>query len=273
MSPFVARHFPTPESFQADLDRLSQAYRAKRIQLVGGEPLLNPQIVELVKIARRSEIASQVNLTTNGVLLPRMKDDFWENVDLVTISLYPSVNIPEKDLEYVRARAAESNTMLNLRGRPDFRRTILTEANQSRIKTSLIFKTCKSAHKYQCHLLHEGRLFKCAAPAFLAEYLAAMNKNGYDSSRDALYIHESRDLFNDLKRFLFDTKPLSACSYCLGYVGKRLEHGQISREVVKDPASEPVTCASELNMPLLAKETVKYYGRRLVEKVTGRRKW
>lgn len=273
MSPFIARRFPTPESFKADIDRLGEVYRAKRLQLLGGEPLLNPNLVEFLKIARHSEISPQVALTTNGVLLPRMKEDFWENVDAVTITVYPSVNVPGETLEYARAKAAETGTALNIRTRHNFRRTMLTEPNDSRTKTSLIFKTCKSVHKYQCHLLHEGRLFRCPAPPFLPEYLSALNQNGYESITDALYIHVSSDLFNDLRSFLLDPRPLSACRYCLGYAGKKMDHGQITREVVKNPASEPVTCSDELSMPLLAKATVKYYGRRVVEKVFGRQKW
>ena len=273
MSPFIARRFATPESFQADIDRLGEVYRAKRLQLLGGEPLLNPNLVEFLKIARQSEITSQVALTTNGVLLPRMKEDFWENVDAVTITVYPSVNLPDAVLAYARAKATETGTALNIRKRPYFRRTMLTEPNDSRTKTSLIFKTCKSAHKYHCHLLYEGRLFRCAVPPFLPEYQSALNQNGYDSSTDALYIHESRDLFNDLKGFLLDPRPLSACQYCLGYVGKKMDHGQISREVAKNPASEPVTCSNELSMPTLAKATVKYFGRRVMEKVIGQQKW
>ena len=273
MSPFIARRFPAPESFKADIDRLGEVYRAKRLQLLGGEPLLNPNLVEFLKIARHSEITSQVALTTNGVLLPRMKDDFWESVDAVTITVYPSVNVPDETLEYAQAKAAETGTALNIRRRHNFRRTMLTEPNDSRTKTSLIFKTCKSAHKYNCHLLYEGRLFRCAVPPFLPEYLSALKQNGYNPSTDALYIHETRDLFNDLKSFLLDPRPLSACRYCLGYLGKKMDHGQITREVVKNPALEPVTCSDQLSRLLLAKETVKYCGRRVVEKVTGRQKW
>ena len=273
MSPFVPKQFPTLASFEADLDRLGEVLRTRRIQLIGGEPLLNPEIVELIRIARRSKVSSNVNLTTNGLLLPKMPDEFWEEIENIVITVYPSVRLPPKTVETIQARAAESNTPLTWRRRENFRSTIVTEPHPMDRTTRWIFRTCKSVHKYQCLMLHEGRLFKCAVPAFLPYYRRALKRNGYDPKVDAFDIHASRNLYDDLRAFLTSTTPLQACRYCLGYVGKKIVHVQIPPEMVKHPASERATRATHLSKTRLVREIGKYFSRRVVEKLTGRPKW
>lgn len=44
LSPYSRKHFPSLESFTADLNQLSRGFHAPFIDLLGGEPLLNPEI-------------------------------------------------------------------------------------------------------------------------------------------------------------------------------------------------------------------------------------
>ena len=72
-----------------DLSVAARVLAPRVFKLVGGEPLLHPELVELVEVARRAAIAPRISLTTNGLLLPRMSEPFWRGLDAVTISLYP----------------------------------------------------------------------------------------------------------------------------------------------------------------------------------------
>ena len=103
MSPYVAKKLPTLKSFVDDLGALTRVMHAKDIRLLGGEPLQNPEIVEYLKEARRSGIADVNMVTTNGLLLHSMKDEFWENVDFIWLSLYPGRQPPAKILEEIKA--------------------------------------------------------------------------------------------------------------------------------------------------------------------------
>jgi hypothetical protein len=100
-----------------------------------------------------------------------------------------------------------------------------------------------------------------------------MGRGGYDPAVDALPIHETQDLLEGLSAFLVDERPLAACRYCLGYVGKKREHGQLQVRVQKDPSLEPVTRATHLSRYRFAKEMLAYLGRRSIERMTGRRIW
>jgi MoaA/NifB/PqqE/SkfB family radical SAM enzyme len=273
MAPFIDRKLPPLESFAADVTRLGEALHARDIRLVGGEPLLNPEIVDFLKIARASGIADTVMVTTNGLLLNSMKDEFWENVDFIWLSQYPGASPKDRMLERFREKARETNTRFDVDPTLFFRTTITTDAHPQDWTTRMIYRTCESAHRFHCHMIHEGRLFKCACPPFMPEYLARMGRNGYDSDVDAFHIHEAENLFEELKAYLFSDQPLEACRNCLGYTGKWQEHRFLSRDVVAHPEQEPISRKTHLDRRKFVQATTLYYLRRGVEKVTGAPKW
>jgi hypothetical protein len=273
MAPFLKETLPPLESFANDVNRLSRVLRAKDIRMVGGEPLLHPDIVEFLKTARRSGIADTVMITTNGLLLNSMKDEFWENVDFIWLSQYPGASPKDKMIEKFKAKAKESNTRFDVDPTFHFRTTITTEKHPHDWMTRMIYRTCESAHRFHCHMIHEGRLFKCACPPFMPEYLGRMSKNGYDSKVDAFEIHKATDLFGELKDFLFSDAPLQACQNCLGYVGKWQSHRQLKKDVLANPQLEMISRATHLDKRRFVQATALYYLRRGQEKITGKKQW
>lgn len=275
MSPFIEKAFPPLESFERDVNALTEVLHAKDIRLLGGEPLQNPEILEYLKIARRSGIADVIMVTTNGLLLPGMADEFWENVDFIWLSVYPGVSPTAKALERIKARAEESNTRLDLDPTTHFRATLTTEPHPADWITDMIFKTCQNAHRFHCHMIHEGRLFKCACPGFLPEYLARFGGEAYDSAVDAFDIHGAEDLAGELRDFLFTKKTMDACRHCLGHVGKWIPHRQLTRSELADPVAEhpSITRSQHMSGRKLLQESAGYLWRRSVERITGKGRW
>jgi radical SAM protein with 4Fe4S-binding SPASM domain len=86
-----------------------------------GEPLLHPQLEEILKIAANAGL--NVNITTNGGLIERKKEILWSNpVRQINISLHDAEeNIaPEKWNDYLNsifeyAEVAAEKTYINLR--------------------------------------------------------------------------------------------------------------------------------------------------------------
>jgi len=62
------------------------------IDIVGGEPLLHPQISEFCEIVRKYNPKSKISVITNGILIDKMKDEFFETLiknDIkLTLSIY-----------------------------------------------------------------------------------------------------------------------------------------------------------------------------------------
>lgn len=253
MSPFLSEQYPSLESFASDIVQLSNGLHAGQIRLCGGEPLLNPQINSFIKIAQRSGIADSVNVTTNGLVLDKMDDEFWASVDSVVITLYPGVRLKEETIERFKRQAEDSDTKLILFSNPVFRTTIVTEPQPKDLVTDLIFKTCENVHLYHCHTVHEGKLYKCAVPPFLPEYLARMGMAGYDPAFDAFDIHGARNVYEEVKSFLLCTETLEACRYCLGYLGKTQDHHQLESGLLLDPGLQNITRKSHFDFHKLNK--------------------
>ena len=271
MSPFIDSKLPPLESFERDVKALSKVLHAKDIRLLGGEPLLNPEIVDYLKIARRSGIADQIMVTSNGLLLHSASDEFWENVDFIWLSLYPGATPPEKIIKKFEDKARETNTRLDLDHTTHFRVTVTSEAHPADWVTDMIYKTCQSAHLFHCHMIHEGRLYKCACPPFMPEYLGKFGIT-FSSDNDGFDIHQASNLYEELKQFLVSPRTLDACRYCLGYVGKWQEHKFLSKQQVAD-GDVKISRSTHMNKRKLVQESVRYYGRRIAEKVTGKPRW
>jgi organic radical activating enzyme len=273
MSPFIEARIPAADELARDMGRLAEVVVADEIRILGGEPLLNPRIVPILKAAKASGIAGRVVLTTNGLLLHTMSKEFWANLDEVRVSLYPGAKPTETLMEQAQKSAAESGTQLLVNEWATFRTTMVTEPHPQDAVTAMIFRTCKNAHLYHCHMVHAGWLYKCACPSVLVEFLGNMGQSNYRPEDDGFDIHGATDLRSQLWEYLTDKTPLDACRHCLGYVGYEQPHHQLTVKEVADPSSLSITRKTHLSKTTLTKETLKYFGRRAAEAFTGERRW
>jgi GTP 3',8-cyclase len=273
MSPFTKPRIAVEDELARDTGRLATVMLADEIRILGGEPLLNPKIVSLLKAARASGVAACVSVTTNGLLLHKMSSEFWANVDRVNVSLYPGIRPSEELIEQSRKRAIESGTELLISEYSTFRTTMVTEPHRQDAITSMIFKTCRNAHLYHCHMVYAGWLYKCACPSMLPEFLRNMGQSGYRPEVDGFDIHAAKDLRNELWTFLTSTTPLDACRYCLGYVGYEQPQHQLSLKEAPEAGSRPITRKTHLSQATLTRESLKYFGRRFAEALTGKPRW
>lgn len=94
-SPLAAKEFEPLDTLNRDAEHLGRTVGADiaDVYLIGGETLLYPHLPEAMDIVRRHFPASKISLFTNGLLLPKMNDDFWEatrrNNIVIAITIYP----------------------------------------------------------------------------------------------------------------------------------------------------------------------------------------
>ena len=273
MSPFLASKFHTEQEFERDFNRLATVLQADEVRIVGGEPLLNPGIVAILKAAKASGIARRVIMSTNGLLLHTMPEEFWENIDEVRLNLYPQARPTERLIDQARKRAAEKSTRLTITEFSSFRTTMVTEPHPADLVTEMIFRTCKNAHLYHCHLVQAGWLYKCSCPSYLGEFLGRLGQSGYRAETDGFNIHAATDLQQELWKFLTEGKALNACRHCLGYVGHKQAHHQLNIAETANVASVPITRKTHLSRKTLARESYYYLRRRTAELLTGKPAW
>jgi radical SAM family protein len=231
LSPVMPKRRIEPGSLERDLSIMARHYHATWVKLVGGEPLLHPDLPALAAEIRRSGVADGIYLTTNGVLLPRMGPEFWQAVDWVEVSLYPGKSLTEEQRAVCEARAREAGTQYQYRHRPTFRTSYSELGTSDAGLIGAIYRSCGVAHDWRCHTVADGRFYKCPHSYFLPQVLDPCAGN---AEADSIPIEDSGDLGEKLLAYLESPEPLQSCRHCLGSAGKEIEHTQVKRAEFRD---------------------------------------
>jgi hypothetical protein len=224
LSPLMRKRNIDPEDVARSLSKLAQVYSAARVKVVGGEPLLHPDLPRLLRVIRDSRIARSVDLCTNGVLLWKMDPKIWTLIDRLEVSLYPGTATARFDLEPLRRRALDHGVALDINAYRSFRASYCEDDDLTPYLAQRVFSSCQIAHHWRCHTLHDGHFFLCPQSLFLPRRLA----DGDGWKRDGVDVH-APGLHDRLAALLRRHEPLEACSRCLGTVGKSFPHHQAKR--------------------------------------------
>lgn len=233
---------PDLDVFEQSLSCLAPVMHSRQIKFVGGEPLLNKELGRFMQAARSSGMFDQVRVTTNGVLLPHMADDFWELADVVEISHYSGArNVPSGEtLDGLREKADASGTRLEVNRIHSFMRAVSEERIEDPDLVQEIFSNCGEAHNWSCHLLYRNQLYRCSRVHSLDRYLdVRCVEHAPFTLADGLAIDERPSLAADIRRYLSSTTPLEACSFCLGTSGGWIRNRQLTRDEVRARKAQP----------------------------------
>ena len=77
-APLAEEKYTDIKSLEKDLKRMSSLLNINSVGLMGGEPLLHPNLVEILKMSRAVLKNTKLTIFTNGILLPKMDDLFWQ---------------------------------------------------------------------------------------------------------------------------------------------------------------------------------------------------
>jgi len=198
------------EIFRRDFDRLSELFHqeAGEIHLLGGEPLLNPQIEEFCKIARKSFPRATINIITNGILLPQMSDSFWSCCHEFDITVRPTKYPIQVDYQAAeeKARAFKvkyeyfndaqfmTHNQYDLKGRQDPRES---------------FMDCYRANK--CIYLANGKLYPCTFAPNFHHFNHYFGTDIPESELDSIDIFRAASAVEILD---FLSKPIPFCRFC-----------------------------------------------------------
>ncbi|MCE5195438.1 MAG: 4Fe-4S cluster-binding domain-containing protein [Nitrospiraceae bacterium] len=221
-----------PDSIFDALSILSKYYRSHALKIVGGEPLLHPDLLLLIRAVRKSNICKHLALVTNGIFLNRMSDDIWRELDEVELSIYPETkSILKKYLPDIKQSAVKHKVKLVISPYKKFRITFSTIGTTNAELIRLIYKNCRLANLWGCQSIHEGYFFKCPQCIYIPRILDS--KAGYDYKRDGVRITDSPNILRDLSEYLSSQEPLRACRYCLGSSGKHRDHKMVKTSEFK----------------------------------------
>ena len=221
-SPLADEYFYPLDKFKKDIKRLYSLTNAKlkKIELLGGEPLLNKNIEKYIKIARKYFNDTFIVIETNGILLNQMNDSFWktcaDNKIKIQYSYYPLYkNYP--NLEKAHLKAQKFNVKFaSSNPRSEFGLMHLDNKRDRNIEKA--YKNCNS--KIVCAVLNNGILYPCQVMAGVDMFFNKKFKNYAIpvAKDDYIDIFKIKSLDEILE---FYKKPKEFCRYCgFSFTGK-----------------------------------------------------
>jgi hypothetical protein len=232
----LPKHVVDPEALCSDLTALARSYHANVLKILGGEPLLHPNLLEIIMAARESQVADTLEIWTNGLLLPRMERAVWEVVDSVRISLYPGRSLKQHQLDRCVDLAHENNVSIRYKHYQAFQEAYSERGTHDPQLVRKIYATCNEAHRWRCHTVANGWFFKCPQGYMIPKGMALGPEAIY---RNGIQIDDSRDFRDRLLSYLTSPEPLPSCRNCLGSAGRWFEHEQVRREEFRPAQSRP----------------------------------
>lgn len=182
------------------------------ISILGGEPLLHPQIIEIMAMTRKYFPRGVIYLVTNGILVDKMPEEFWKTLKDSRITLAPTRYPINVDYDAIAAKAKERGIAFKFFGNQ-------TEANSHWAHMALDieglqyeqhnFMRCINANI--CAILSNGKFWSCVRPYKIRHFNKKFGTDLYIDSEDYLVVDEIKSL-DEVMSFL--ARPLPFCRFC-----------------------------------------------------------
>jgi MoaA/NifB/PqqE/SkfB family radical SAM enzyme len=210
-SPLAREEYADLTVVEKDMARLSELSggNIKEIRLIGGEPLLHKDAVSFFPVVRKYFPKSRVLLFTNGILLARQPDSFWQSCKDNAVVLFVTRYPVKIDVETITAKCNQYGIeFLHPPGIRDdeMYRCVLSLEGNGRVKEN--WKHC--FHNYWTFLAR-GRIYPCPFYANIRHFNRHFNKELPLTEKDSIDIYKAKD-FKEILRFL--SRPIPACRYC-----------------------------------------------------------
>lgn len=200
--------FADPEAFRSDMQVMGRLFRVDQIYVLGGEPLLHPDLVRFLDISREVFPETRIYLLTNGLLLTKMPDEFWSALartrSILLVDDYPT-GIP---VEEIKRLSAERDVTLEWTPRREefFRLPIDLDRKHDSFES---FRRCQGYNN--CPIVRNGRLYPCAYIAYSDVLEQRFSIETGDSVASSISIHDADDAWAVMDFLL---QPVPWCAHC-----------------------------------------------------------
>lgn len=222
MDVITPRNIPLPKLL-LDIQKASQYLHAKTLRIIGGEPLLHPELSQIIQVFQKKHIADSIELWTNGLLLDNISKTNWELLNGIVISKYPNIS-NTWDNKYLKAIAKKYNVWIHVRDSNTFSWSMYLKKNPFDI-ARILHNSCRESAT--CNTIRNGKFYKCVQSAFAKDRLLY---NGIVIDDDGIELHNSDNIIKKIQNHLWSNNPLNACYYCLGEFGAKFHHEQNTNE-------------------------------------------
>ncbi len=217
-SPIADKTFIDVESFANDLHRLSEIISGDyfgTLYILGGEPLLHPNLVSILRISRECYPKQVIKIITNGLLLSKMNDDFWDCCEelqiIIEVTKYP-IKYDYSDLNSIVSNRRKK-VKIQYKGRTKFfvkkqyKLPIDIKGNQD---MEYSYRHCFMGGS--CLNLSKGHLYTCSYAAFIERFNKHFGLNIPITQEDGIDIYDASLTVRDILETM--SKPIPLCKYC-----------------------------------------------------------
>jgi len=214
MSPLAEEKFLSLDVFERDIKRLSELTdgHIEEISLLGGEPLLHPQIIDCVNTARKYFKKSRIQIATNGILLLNQSELFWETLKRnnirICISVYPIKIDHVKIKQMGRKYKIEIIYWGSLKQKNKIWEKMPVDIHGTQTAHES-FKLCYAAN--YCFQLVNGKIYPCFRVAYIQYFNKKFDMNLEVCEKDFVDIYKMQTI-EEILEFL--CKPVPFCRYC-----------------------------------------------------------
>ena len=196
------------EAFRSDMAAMAAKLCIEQIYLLGGEPLLHPQVSEFIRVAREFFPDTRIYVVTNGSLVMRQDDEFWKAMaDTHTILMcdaYP-IGLPIDD---INAKAIATGVTAEWTDDRELFFKVPLDVTGSQAPADS-YRRCDGINN--CPLYKDGRLYPCAYTAYIDVFTERFGVEDMRvSDTDSISVRD-----NDSSAIMeFMTRPVPFCSHC-----------------------------------------------------------
>jgi hypothetical protein len=212
--PIAEKKFVGLDILERDFKRLSELTGRKcELSLMGGEPLLHPDIIKIFDITRKY-FDCGVQLLTNGILLANQPDEFWQSCKRhaikIVVSVYP-VKINEEKIIAQARKYGVALAALDRTGASSWLKHPLDLSGSQNIEKT--YRKCGWGNV--CIYLEDGKLDPCGFPLLTKHFNKYFDKGGQKfaepSEEDYVDIFKVKSLDEILEKF---AGPIPYCRHC-----------------------------------------------------------
>lgn len=237
-SPIADPTFMNLNTFEKDMSRLADLMQHEMgiIKLQGGEPLLNPNVVEYMRISRELFPESIIWLFTDGILLLNEKsygsDDFWMELHKYNIEIQLTVYPIKINLDKIMEKAKKFDVKVTAfyevgdRSKKEEKRSVKHPMK--------IEKNCESYQFVGCYQFNEsialnnGKIYTCP----MIPYIKHLNKyfeTQFEVTQNDYIDIYSANSYEEIAEFC--TTRIPFCGYCFvkgrrSYKWKQSKHNK-----------------------------------------------
>jgi len=202
-------HFTNYEQFEKDFQQLkSYVDDIGVIRIMGGEPLLNPELHKYVRLSRKTYPNARIYVVTNALLIKQISRELIEAMReeevKFSISYYPPLEGKMDDkIEFIKEQGI-GYTISELNHKFTKKQTLIAQSDEDTVQG---FVQCLQA---SCHNIYEGKLAACFLP-FTTKYFNQYFQKELPED-GAIDLYEDGLTIERIKIGLLT--PFERCRYC-----------------------------------------------------------